>query len=108
MILLGDCTASADMIREIERKALGVSSGMNKADTETLWWNEDVQNCLKRKRLAKKIWDPEDRRQKHREMQHKLKVEVVKAKQRGAWLDRNQGEEDLYSREREIEGWAAC
>ncbi|KAK2919253.1 hypothetical protein Q8A73_003624 [Channa argus] len=36
------------------RRVLSVSSGKRKVDKETWWWNEDVQECIQGKRLAKK------------------------------------------------------
>ena len=54
-------------------------------DKETWWWNEEVQERIQRKRLAKKKWDTErteESRQEYREIQHKVKEEVAKAKQR--------------------------
>ncbi|KAK2902094.1 hypothetical protein Q8A73_011840 [Channa argus] len=96
------------------RRVLGVSSGKRKADKETWWWNEEVQECIQRKRLAKKKWDPErteESRQEYREIQRKVKVEVAKAKQRAyedlyARLDTKEGEVDLYrlARQRDRDG----
>ncbi|KAK2921479.1 hypothetical protein Q8A73_000964 [Channa argus] len=95
-------------------RVLGVSSGKMKADKETWWWNEEVQECIQRKRLAKKKWDTErteESRQEYREIQRKVKVEVAKAKQRAyedlyARLDTKEGEVDLYrlARQRDRDG----
>ena len=73
-----------------------------------------MQKYVQRKRLAKKKWDTErieESRQEYREMRHKVKVQVVKAKQRAyndlfARLDGKNGEPDLYrlARQREREG----
>ena len=38
-----------DVIRETDRRALGVSSGTN-VDEETWWWNEEVQEYVQRRR----------------------------------------------------------
>ncbi|XP_067359512.1 craniofacial development protein 2-like [Channa argus] len=59
-VLPDDWTTTANLIRETGRKVLGVSSGKRKADKETWWWNEEVQECIQGKRLAKKKWDTED------------------------------------------------
>ncbi|XP_051806753.1 uncharacterized protein LOC127534762 [Acanthochromis polyacanthus] len=102
-VLPDDWTTTANVIRETGRRVLGVSSG-RKGDKETWWWNEEVQEWIQRKRLAKEKWDTErteESRQEYREMQHKVKVEVAKAKQ-GAYndlyarLDSKEGETDLY------------
>ncbi|KAK3545941.1 hypothetical protein QTP70_016955, partial [Hemibagrus guttatus] len=52
-----DWETTAEVIRETGRKVLGVSSGRRKEDKETWWWNEEVQDSIQRKRLAKKKWD---------------------------------------------------
>ncbi|KAK3507739.1 hypothetical protein QTP70_034844 [Hemibagrus guttatus] len=70
---------------ETGRKVLGVSSGRRKADKETWWWNEEVRDSVQRKRLARKKWDmdrTEENRQEYKELQHRVKREVSKAKQK--------------------------
>ena len=113
-VLPDDWTTTASVIRETGRRVLGVSSGKRKVDKENWWWNEEVQECIQRKRLAKKKWDTErseESRQEYREMQRKVKVEVAKAKQRAyedlyARLDSKEGEVDLYrlARQRDRDG----
>ena len=83
-------------------------------DREIWWWNEEVQECIQGKRLAKKKWDTErteESRQEYREMHRKVKVEVAKAKQRAyedlyVRLDTKEGEVDLYRlvRQRDRDG----
>ncbi|TRY54572.1 hypothetical protein DNTS_001573 [Danionella cerebrum] len=54
-------------------------------DKETWWWNEEVQDIIQRKRLAKKKWDierTEESRQDYKESQRRVKREVAKAKQK--------------------------
>ena len=46
-------------MRETIGRVFGMSSGW-KVDKETWWWNEEVQEYVQRKRLAKKNWDTED------------------------------------------------
>ncbi|KAK3563688.1 hypothetical protein QTP86_034395 [Hemibagrus guttatus] len=96
------------------RKVLGVSSGRRKEDKETWWWNEEVQDSIQRKRLAKKKWDmdrTEENRQKYKELQRRVKREVSKAKQKGydelyTRLDTREGQKDLYrlARQRDRDG----
>ncbi|KAE8278057.1 hypothetical protein D5F01_LYC23887 [Larimichthys crocea] len=114
-VLPNDWTTTANVIRETGRSVHGVSSG-RKVDNETWWWNEEVKECVRRKRLAKKKWDTkrtEESRQEYREMQHKVRVEVAKAKQ-GAYddlyarLDSKEGETDLYRLARQIEMRRTC
>ncbi|KAK3529677.1 hypothetical protein QTP70_033685, partial [Hemibagrus guttatus] len=76
---------TAEVIRETGRKVLGVSSGRRKEDKETWWWNEEVQDSIQRKRLAKKKWDmdrTEENRQEYKELQRRVKREVSKAMQK--------------------------
>ena len=49
--------ATAEVVRETARKVLGMSSGKRKQEKETWWWNEEVQESIQRKKLAKKKWD---------------------------------------------------
>ncbi|KAJ8335035.1 hypothetical protein SKAU_G00406740 [Synaphobranchus kaupii] len=82
--LPADWVTTAEVVRETARKVLGVSSGQRKEDKETWWWNEEVQECIQRKRLAKK-WDSqgdEESRQEYKLMRHKAKREVAKAKEK--------------------------
>ncbi|KAK3506621.1 hypothetical protein QTP70_011150 [Hemibagrus guttatus] len=59
VLLPDDWETTAEVIRETGRKVLGVSSGRREEDKETWWWNEEVQDSVQRKRLAKKKWDME-------------------------------------------------
>ena len=61
------------MIRDAGKRVHGMISG-RKTDKEALWWNEEVQEYVQRKRLAEKKWDTErneESRQEYRKMQHK-------------------------------------
>ncbi|KAI5619435.1 hypothetical protein C0J50_20832 [Silurus asotus] len=51
--VLDDWAATAGVMREAARKVLGVTSGNRKQDKETWWWNEEVQESIRRKKLAK-------------------------------------------------------
>ncbi|KAK3566670.1 hypothetical protein QTP86_002847 [Hemibagrus guttatus] len=85
VVLPDDWETTAEVIRETERKVLGVSSGRRKEDKETWWWNEEVQDSIQRKRLAKKKWDmdrTEENGQEYKELQRRVKREVSKAKQK--------------------------
>ncbi|KAK3513451.1 hypothetical protein QTP70_015450, partial [Hemibagrus guttatus] len=96
------------------RQVLGVSPGRRKEDKETWWWNEEVQDSIQRKRLAKKKWDmdrTEENRQEYKELQRRVKREVSKAKQKAydelyTRLDTREGEKDLYrlARQRDRDG----
>ncbi|KAK3570178.1 hypothetical protein QTP86_015745, partial [Hemibagrus guttatus] len=114
VLLLDDWETTAEVIRETGRKVLGVSSGRRKEDKETWWWNEEVQDSIQRKRLAKKKWDmdrTEENRQEYEELQRRVKREVSKAKQKAydelyTRLDTREGEKDLYrlARQRDRDG----
>ncbi|KAK3560072.1 hypothetical protein QTP86_033795 [Hemibagrus guttatus] len=114
VVLPDDWETTAEVIRETGRKVLGVSSGRRKEDKETWWWNEEVQDSIQRKRLAKKKWDmdrTEENRQEYKELQRRVKREVSKAKQKAydelyTRLDTREGEKDLYrlARQRDRHG----
>ncbi|KAK3568690.1 hypothetical protein QTP86_013449 [Hemibagrus guttatus] len=114
VVLPDDWKTTAEVIRETGRKVLGVSSGMRKEDKETWWCNEEVQDSIQRKRLAKKKWDmdrTEENRQEYKELQRRVKREVSKAKQKAydklyTRLDTREGEKDLYrlARQRDRDG----
>ncbi|KAK3518215.1 hypothetical protein QTP70_033908 [Hemibagrus guttatus] len=114
VVLPDDWETTAEVIRETGRKVLGVSTGRRKEDKETWCWNEEVQDSIQRKRLAKKKWDmdrTEENRQEYKELQRRVKREVSKAKQKAydelyTRLDTREGEKDLYrlARERDRDG----
>ncbi|KAK3536575.1 hypothetical protein QTP86_013771 [Hemibagrus guttatus] len=114
VVLPDDWETTAEVIRETGRKVLGVSSGRRKEDKETWWWNEEVQNSVQRKRLAKKKWDmdrTEENRQEYKELQRRVKRKVSKAKQKAydelyTRLDTREGQKDLYrlARQRDRDG----
>ncbi|KAK3507209.1 hypothetical protein QTP70_010211 [Hemibagrus guttatus] len=114
VVLPDDWETTAEVIRETGRKVLGVSSGRRKEDKETWWWNEEVQDSIQRKRLAKKKWDmdrTEENRQEYKELQRRVKREVSKAKQKAydelyTRLDTREGQKDLYRliRQRDRDG----
>ncbi|KAK3548241.1 hypothetical protein QTP70_005820 [Hemibagrus guttatus] len=114
VVLPDDWETTAEVIRETGRKVLNVSSGRRKEDKETWWWNEEVQDSIQRKRLAKKKWDmdrTEENRQEYKELQRRVKREVSKAKQKAydelyTRLDTREGEKDLYrlARQRDQDG----
>ncbi|KAK3511868.1 hypothetical protein QTP70_027470 [Hemibagrus guttatus] len=114
VVLPDDWEITAEVIRETGRKVLGVSSGRRKEDKETWWWNEEVQDSIQRKRLAKKKWDmdrTEENKQEYKELQRRVKREVSKAKQKAydelyTRLDTREGEKDLYrlARQRDRDG----
>ncbi|KAK3572428.1 hypothetical protein QTP86_032647 [Hemibagrus guttatus] len=114
VVLPDDWETTAEVIRVTRRKVLGVSSGRRKEDKETWWWNEEVQDSIQRKRLAKKKWDmdrTEENRQEYKELQRRVKREVSKAKQKAydelyTRLDTIEGEKDLYrlARQRDRDG----
>ena len=81
----GQLLLVADVVRKTARKVLGVSSGQKKEDRDTWWWNEEVQESIRGKRLAKKNWDNrrnEENRQEYKDMCRKVKRVVAKAKEK--------------------------
>ncbi|KAI5099031.1 hypothetical protein C0J45_11170 [Silurus meridionalis] len=55
--VLDDLATTAEVIREAARKVLGVTSGKRKEDKEMWWWNEELQESIRGKRLAKQNWE---------------------------------------------------
>ncbi|KAK3536514.1 hypothetical protein QTP86_013837 [Hemibagrus guttatus] len=114
VVLPDDWETTAEVIRVTGRKVLGVSSGRRKEDKETWWWNEEVQDSIQRKRLAKKKWNmdrTEENRQEYKELQRRVKREVSKTKQEAydelyTRLDTREGQKDLYrlARQRDRDG----
>ena len=48
---------TAEMLRKTAETVLGVTFGKRKGDRESWWWNEEVQESIKEKKEAKKVWD---------------------------------------------------
>ncbi|KAI5106486.1 hypothetical protein C0J45_4183, partial [Silurus meridionalis] len=102
--VLDDWATTAGVMREAARKVLGVTSGNRKQDKETWWWNEEVQESIRRKRLAKQKWDrqrDEKSRQEYKERRQQVKRDVAKAKEKAyeelyKRLDTKEGEKELY------------
>lgn len=51
-----DWTSAANVLKETEKRELGVPPG-GKVVKETWQWNEEVQECKQIKRLAQRKWD---------------------------------------------------
>ncbi|KAI5610001.1 hypothetical protein C0J50_5673 [Silurus asotus] len=102
--VLDDWETTAGVMREAARKVLCVTSGNRKQDKETWWWKEEVQESIRRKRLAKQKWDrqsDEKSRQEYKNMRKQVKRDVAKAKEKAyeelyEKLDTKEGEKDLY------------
>ena len=97
-----DRTTSANVVKDTARKVLGVSSKERKEDKATWWWDEEVQESILMKRLAKKRWDiqrDEESKQEYlyKDMRREAKKEVAKAKSKAydelyEGLDTKEGE----------------
>ena len=48
---------TAEILRKIAKTVLGAMFGKRKGDREIWWWNEEVQESIKEKKEAKKVWD---------------------------------------------------
>ncbi|XP_051784813.1 uncharacterized protein LOC127528357 [Erpetoichthys calabaricus] len=102
---------TADVVKVTARRVLGVTSGKRKEEKETWWWNEEIQESIQRKRMAKKKWDSQrdaESRQEYKEIRCKVKREVAKAKEKVydelyERLDIKEGEKDLYQLARQRE-----
>ena len=95
----GDWTQFRDNILDAAREVCGETSGGGGVkDRETWWWNPEVQNAVKEKRIAYKRWQgslrQEDKRMySERKREAKIKVSEAKA---AAW---QQWSQDLTTSE---------
>ena len=53
--LLDEWDKTAEILRKTAETVLGVTSGKQKGDRETWWWNEEVQDSIIEKKEAKKV-----------------------------------------------------
>ncbi|KAI5099810.1 gastrula zinc finger protein XlCGF28.1-like [Silurus meridionalis] len=112
--VLDVCGTTAGVMRETDRKVLGVTSGNRKEDKEMWWWYEEVQESIMEKRLTKQKWDrqgDEKSRQEYKEMRQQVKRDGAKATEKAyeelyERLNTKEGEKDLYrlSRQRDRAG----
>ena len=104
-----DWNTMANAVRESARNVLGMTSGKRKENRETWWWNEEVQDSIKEKKLAKKNWDTqnsEESRQAYKQASCKAKSDVAKAyDELYMKLDTQEGEKDLYKLVKVLKRW---
>ena len=91
----------AEVIRSVARMELGETSGKisTAGRRETWWWNQEVQEKLKDKRNAKKVWDTirdDASKLAYKTARKQAKREVAKA--------RNKAYEELYEKLETKEG----
>ena len=99
-----DWESTAKLLRESGEKVLGMTSGKRKNGKETWWWNMEVQDSIKEKREAKKVWDmrqDEESKKQYKETRKKASKAVQTAKQevyRELYerLETREGEKELY------------
>ena len=73
------------MLRKTAETVLGMTFGKRKGDKETWWWNEKVQESIKKKKEGKKAWDKirnENTEKVYKEKKSKAKKAVAMAKGR--------------------------
>ena len=95
---------AAGMVRKTAETVLGVTYGKRKGDRDTWWWNEEVQESIKQKKEAKKVWDKiRDKNSKkiYKEKKSKAKKAVAMAKGCAydnlfARLETKEGKKELY------------
>ena len=84
----------AEVLRNTARDVLGETSGKGgRADRDTWWCKKEVQDSVKAKKEAKKLWDftrDEVIKERYKRARKKVKREVAKAK--------NDTYEELYQR----------
>ena len=92
------------MLRKIAETVLRVTFGKRKGNRETWWWNEEVQESIKEKKKAKKVWGKirnENTKKIYKEKKSKAKKAVAMAKGHAydnlyARLEIKEGEKELY------------
>ena len=90
------------MLRKTVETVLGVTFGKRKEDREKWWWNEEVQESIKKE--AKKAWEKirdENSKKIYKKKKSKAKKAVALAKGRAyddlyARLETKEGEKELY------------
>ena len=101
---MGEWVEWADAVRGVASKTFGMASGKRKTGIETWWWNEEIQDWVKRKKLAKKEWDKkcdEQSKRKYKEICKETKRRVTNAKNEAykelyQELDTKEGEKEVY------------
>ncbi|XP_046972435.1 uncharacterized protein LOC124539180 [Vanessa cardui] len=107
----------ARYIRKVAKDVFGESKGKGLIDRDTWWWNDEVQNVLKEKKVAFKEWQvvknvnaslKDEKKEIYREFKRRAKkvVAVARAKAQERLynsLDSPRGQKDLYriTKERE-------
>ena len=93
-------------LREVEKKALkewkewtDTIRGVASKVIDTWWWSEEIQDCVKRKKLAKKEWDRKSDEQSKREYK-----EICKETKRRVTKSKNEVYEKLYQKLNTKEG----
>ena len=95
---------TAEMLRKTAETVLGVTLGKRKGDSETWWWNEEVQESIKEMKEANKAWDKirnENTKKIYKQKKSKANKAVEMAKRRTydnlyARLETKEGEKELY------------
>ncbi|XP_046976386.1 uncharacterized protein LOC124542487 [Vanessa cardui] len=107
----------AGYIRKVAKDVFEESKGKGLIDRDTWWWNDEVQNVLKEKKVAFKEWQvvknvnaslKYEKKEVYREFKRKAKKAVAVARAKGQErlynsLNNPRGQKDLYriTKERE-------
>ena len=62
--MTSDWEITAQVVRRTATGVLRKSTRRRKVDKETWWWNQEVQECIRNKRIEKKVWDRQRDNQK--------------------------------------------
>ena len=80
----GDWEVVAEVLSNTARDVLSETSGKgDRADRDTWWWKKEVQDGVKVKKEAKKLWDStrdEVTKERYKRARKEVKREVAKAK----------------------------
>ena len=91
-------------LRQLGQKLLGKTSGNMKQEKETWWWNEDVQEIIQTKKLAKRTPDKdnsEENEAAYKRVKKEAKRNIAIAKARAydhlhADMDTTEGQKNVF------------
>ena len=90
---------TAETLRKTAEAVLGMTFGKRKGDRETWWWNEEVQESIKERKEAKKVWE----KIKHKNSKYRY-TKKRRVRQRRQLRLRRDVYDDLYDRLETKEG----
>ena len=105
------CETMTEDLKQLGEKLLGKTSGNMKQGKETWWWNDDIQESIQTKKLAKRILDKdnsEDNKAAYKTAKNEAKMNIAIAKARAynhlyADMDTTEGQKKVMRMAKERE-----